>query len=419
MANGTSNLTVTLDTGDVENLTFLTSTLEPITDDFDLGISKETLARFSLIVNAILTPIICVVGLIINGLGIGVLWRNTKQQRMSVYQYLCALTIMDVLFLATGVVRASPGILIYFDAHLSNYIETHMKLGIVYLDMIFSYTSSAMIVVMSFDRLVALVRPLHVKSTFLAKYPLCVIFLSFLFNTVFLLPLPINSEVVMFQDRNRSEYLFRFKPYTKGFMNVFVLIQSIVHNFVPITCLIFTSIAIPLQHYRIIQNRKEGLNKKTTSVANKQMKITWVVVIIAFLYVLLSAPTFVIKVLQFVNPDYGFEGKYRMVLWFTVDLNNLFSYINAANDFFIYIIVSNQYRDIFKTQYCMCCGSRAEDRDGSSGNNWSAGPQSIEHKVSARIQALQYEHQQQKHQKTDHTVSARMEALKNELRQNK
>ena len=46
------------------------------------------------------------------------------------------------------------------------------------------------------------------------------------------------------------------------------------------------------------------------------------------------------------------NGKYRLVFWFVVDLGKCLAYVNAANDFIVFYLVSNNYRWVFKEMYC-------------------------------------------------------------------
>ena len=317
-------------------------------------ISPDFATGFSFITNAYVTPALCIVGLLCNSLGLNVLWKDVKQQKVSVYKYLLALVCFDITFLAISLIRVTPSIVGIFDLHLSKYIDSHMKLGIVYADMSFSYTAKGMILVMSCERLVSLVKPLHVKNMWLSKYPLTVIFVCFIFNAIFLLPVPINAEVVTLQDGNQTDYMFKFKNH-EAFMKSYMIVQVVVQDFFPITCLVIINMAIPLQYYRITRKRLSTLNINSESVTDQQGKITITVLIITVLYILLITPTVVVKFLQFFDLNYSIHGKYRLVLWFAIDVNNLLSYINAANDFLVYFLVSNNNRNLLKRKFCGCC----------------------------------------------------------------
>jgi len=85
------------------------------------------------------------------------------------------------------------------------------------------------------------------------------------------------------------------------------------------------------------------------------------VLYITIFYFLFSIPDIFIKTRPYFNKEYNFSDKYRSSFWMVSDLSNIFSYLSAANDFIIYILVSDHYRRIFKNMYCVCLKSSERD----------------------------------------------------------
>ena len=330
-----------------------------IDDAFVPMLPEDFVKDFGFVATAIVTPVLCIIGIFGNSLGVGIIWRDMRRQKMSIHMYLFALILFDIIFLAISLVRVVPSIIEPTNRHLANYVDAHMKYIVIYLDMNFTYASRAMVFVMSCERLLSLVKPLHVKNMWLGKYPVRIITICFTFNALFLMPVPINSEVVLLPVGNSSEYIFRFKNY-KTFMASYWLIQVIVQEIIPILSLIIINIAIPVQFYRISKERLSSLTINQHSMGKQQKKLTVTVMIITAMYILLSLPMIVILCLQYVSPDYSTRGKYRLIFWFAVDITNLLSYVNAANDFLVYFLVSNKYRALFKKRLC-CCLDRASE----------------------------------------------------------
>lgn len=332
-------------------------------------LSKEAYENFGFISKLFVRPIICVLGLIGNLLGFGVLWKDTKQQKLSIYLYLCSLTSFDTAYLFVGLVRAIPQFIALYNDKEANYIEEHMKLGSIYVDMVLSHTTVAIIIVMSIERLMALVRPFTVKHAWIAKYPRRIIVLCFLFNIFFLLPYPIFFEVDYYDASNTTVYFLKFKESATEFMDKFMLLQTIVDFIIPECVLLFTNTAIAVMYSRTMRHRETTLNMMSQGLMNKQTKITAAVFLITFMYFLLSLPNLFIKLMAFVDPEYSFNGKYKLVFWLFIDISNLFTYINAANDFVIYILVSNHYRRVFLRMYCKsrCCGGTRQQEDDNMG----------------------------------------------------
>lgn len=340
--------------------------LNPV-EDSDAGsiISEEAYEQFSFITNVIVTPAICAVGLSANCFGIGVLYRASALDKLAIYTYLCSLTMLDGIFLFSGLIRGIPDWIRVYDKYLANAIEQHANQGVIYVDMILTYTVTSVIVVIAVERLMALTRPFTVKNSVLAKHPKKIVFLCFLLNAIFLIPFPVNFEVSSFQNmENRTEYYLRYKLYAIKFMDEYNLVHTVVHNLIPSMVLLVVNIAIPVSFARIRQRR--AALKTSSSDAGKQTKITLAVFVLTVLYFLFTIPDTFIKTRAYFDKDYSFSGKYKLSFWFFVDISNLFSYLNAANDFIIYILVSDHYRRIFKQVYCKCIKTTEESSDMKS-----------------------------------------------------
>lgn len=305
-------------------------------------------------INIIVTPIVCFLGLVGNVLGVGVLWTDSRRQKLSVYEYLCALTICDALYLFFGLLRSIPHVVQIHDTYRANYIEEHMKIYTIYIDIILTYTSTHLVIVMAVERFIALVKPFKVKDLLFTKYPRLTILSILALNMVIFLPFPISFEVSSFKNNdNATEYFLRFKPRLQDVMNQYMFVQTILYNYIPATIFLIVNIGIPVAYARVIRNRKTDL-QMCSSHNSRQMKITLMVLCITTMYLLFSLTDLFVKTLGFVDNAYSIGGQFDIVFWFFTDFTNLFMYLNAANDFIIYILVSNHYRKIFSSMYCRC-----------------------------------------------------------------
>lgn len=316
-------------------------------------ISEEAYERFSFVMNAVTIPIVCVVGLTANLLGLCVLFRASKLEKLTIHIYLCFLTCLDSLFLTLGFIRSIPKCIHFYDKYLGNSLEVHSNLGLIYVDMILTYATGSVIAVMAVERSFALIRPFALKDFVLTNYPKTIVFLCVVGNAILLCPFQINFEVGSFQDsENRTEYYLRYKEYAESFMDAFTIFHTVVNNFIPGVTLIGATIAMLAS---LSQYRKRGLSQqRQSSIGRKQMKITIAVLCITIFYFLFSIPEIFIKTVSYFDKDYSFSGRYRLSFWLLMDISNAFSYLSAANDFVIYILVSDQYRKIFVEMYCVC-----------------------------------------------------------------
>ena len=247
------------------------TTRPPVGSPWEPGISEAAVKSFSYITKSFVTPPVCLIGFIGNILGVGVLWRQAKQQKLSIFWYLSALTFMDIIFLGLGIAASAPVFVSIYDSNLSKYLVAHMKRALSYFDMISLHTARLTVLVMSCERLLSIARPFHVKNTWFAKYPLRIILACLFFNAAFALPFLINGTVVTKHKQNRTEYVYTFRNYDT-FMSQYWLVQVVVQSFIPVVILIAVNIAIPLQFYRASTRLRSAL--KSSPKDSLQGKIT-------------------------------------------------------------------------------------------------------------------------------------------------
>lgn len=317
--------------------------------------SQETYQQFSDIANDIFTPILCSVGLIANVFSLSVLYRASRMEKLTIHVYLCFLTLLDSTFLFVGLIRSIPKVMNRFDKYLANDIEQHANLGFIYFDMVLTYTTGTLIVVMSVERLLALIRPFSLKDSWLTKYPKIIVALCVCSNAAFLSPFPINFEVASFQNfENQTEYYLRYKKYAAEFMDRYMIAHTVINNYIPATILLCSTTRMLIFFWTF---RQRALTlRKHASHGRRQIKISVAVLCITIFYFLFSIPDIFIKTRPYFNADYSFSGKERWSFWMWSDLSNIFSYMSAANDFIIYILVSDHYRRIFMNLHCPCVG---------------------------------------------------------------
>ena len=306
-------------------------------------------------------PAVGIVGLIGNCLGVGVLRRQAKQQKLSIFWYLLALTSIDVLFLLCGIIDGIPFNVKTFDKDLGKYLIAHFRLGLSYIDINCIHTARYFVVVMSCERLISVVRPFHVKNTWFARHPKRIIFACLLFNAIFLLPVPVNATVVTINSDNSTSYAFTFNNY-KTFMATWWVAESIVHSFIPMAILVPVNIALPIFIYRASLALRASRNATQKGGTSQQGKVTATVLVITINYIILSIPLVAAKWFQYISPEFSLHGRYRLVFWFFADVGKCFAYVNAANDFFIFFLVSKNYRSVFKKMYCGRCSGKSSKK---------------------------------------------------------
>lgn len=321
------------------------SSKQPIVD-----ISPEFYKRFAFTVNLILTPLICIFGLAGNIVGLRVLGKGSKNKRMTVYTYLLALMTFDILYLILGLSESITEAIAVFDRYLGHLVLEHFAFARSYIDSVLNHVSSALLIFMSLERFIALVSPFTVKDYKFSRYPGTFICVTLLLASIYLLPFILSVHVVAFEnEENRTEYSSEpkrnyFIPFDK-----FLLFEAILLNYLAPLAVLTLNVMIVVTYSRYLKQRSTTL---TINQSDDQKKITVVVLCVAAMYILLSLPDVFIKTMLFIDDDYSFYGEFSIIFFFFISISDLMARINAATDFFIYVLVSSHHRAVFASMLC-------------------------------------------------------------------
>lgn len=322
-------------------------------DDINDKISEDTVKEFAFLCNAILIPVVCLFGIISNCIGICVIWGDIRGKTMSTYLYIFGLMIFDIAFLAGGLAKVAPWLVFPFNTELSQSMRAQMKLGTLFADMTFTLSARTVVCVLSLERFLSLIRPPYVmKHIWITKHPIRIILTCFMCTLVFLLPIPLNSDVVMLeQSDNRTEYVLQYKDH-ENVMRIYLKIEVVIEEALPVLYLILISMVIPWKFF-YTDNKQ---NMYSRMLACKNRTVTLVVMLFLAVYILLTLPSVVVKSLQAVDEDtYHTHGKYGRTICLITDLNNLLLYLNAASDFVVVYVASKWYRARANKMLCGRC----------------------------------------------------------------
>lgn len=326
-----------------EYITHENSTMLQEADDPAIfAISQEAHDRFTFVVNTVLSPTVCLIGIIGNSFGLHVLSRDPNKKKITIYTYLFSLMMFDVLFLFVGLVFTTLDTIRFFDDGLGYYIYIYSETPKGYCHLALKHVMAALLIIMSAERLLSLAFPLKVKSFWLSSYPRVIITVAAIFSAVYTIPFVITFNPTVFKnENNQTVYVILVKPYLSGLFDTYTYINTIVlHYIAPLTVIVLNTLIV------VIYSRN---NKKSTSLRKSQdtfhqTKITIVVLCVAGMYVLLSLPNMFQHTLTFVDDRYNFFGKYHLTFEVFVRLGDFLARVNAAVDFYVYIFVSNHYR---------------------------------------------------------------------------
>lgn len=360
--------------GDLHHLDNVT-TAQPI-DAYNepfIKISEETFKQTTFIVKVILTPVVCVLGIIGNSIGLVVLRHDSQLQSPSFYVYMRALMTFHIVTAVNRIVFTIPNFIEIYNYYLGNYLASHYGRIRLYVDKLFSCLSAGVLTAMSTERLRALLNPFTFKNIWLSKYPFRVVAVMFIMFAVFLIPFTVCCKPTTFvNSENRTEYRTRERSdFWKHFMDEYVMIETIVQHYVAPLCVLTANLAIPIVYYRYL-NSTVLADNVTTPRKKQQKKMTTIVLCIVALYLLMSVCPMFALTLDYVNEEYSFSGRHSAVYYFFMMLGKFFEHVAAAFDCIIYIFVSKHFWRIFLIKFCKRCVHRPKSVSsvcsGSSNN---------------------------------------------------
>ena len=335
----------------VMNVTF--PSMFPPWTQAEFSVPFDLFVRVSLVVNAILSPSVCVFGLFGNGLGLYVLWHDMKYQKQSIYRYMFSLMLFDNIYLIFGLLIGVTSIIQYYDFVLSNRLMTYLTFVAAYVDMVIYHTTSILLMVMALERLTALLRPLTVKQTWLYRFPRRIIVVILVTFAALAMPFPAGVEIFTYTFYNVTMLDMRSRPAFAVFHEKWSTVETVLSCIYPICMLVF-NIAIPVAYCRYLYRRRLHLPDMSTN-DTQQLRITMTVLWVTVLYMLLAMPKIFLQVIIFfVDSAYDHDGIHRLTFYFYTFIGDFFARINAANDFLLYVLFTERYRRILSVIFTRC-----------------------------------------------------------------
>ena len=305
-------------------------------------------------------PTICLCGLIGNGMAVKVLYRTARHFRQSIYIYMCALTVIDTLYMIISLIRCAIAIVKTFNETIYYLIYGYSFAALMFLDMSMSDASVFILIIMTIERFFAIRNPLRVKEIVIAKRPFLFIVGSCAFVICMIIPLPFCLDLKEIEtNANTTEYQVVPKTDMIQFLNYYTAAHSIILNYLPFLIIVSLNIALPIQYAKSIKNSSLG---SFSNAADSQLRLLATVCVVTLTYALLALPQIFIETLSVIDNRYNIRGSERNIFWLMEDVNNVLTNINMAVDFIIYILMSKVYRKRFLTMFCLRKNQSAGDR---------------------------------------------------------
>ena len=177
-----------------------------ITDNTERGpfifFSGDFIRTFDIIINAIITPFVCVIGIVLNSVGLSLLRRDSNTNSQSFQFHMLCLLFVQTATLLLGLLRSVPVIIETYDYYLGHNIQTHWQPWVVYLDKLLNHMSTFILLAMSIERLCLLVKPFTFKEYLLTRRPKTTVFIASCVSAVYLIPFAVCLQVKSFFNTN-------------------------------------------------------------------------------------------------------------------------------------------------------------------------------------------------------------------------
>ena len=315
-------------------------------------LSDKNYDYYAYIIYSFVIPSICFCGFVGNCMAVAVLSRTARQRKQSIYIYMCALTIVDTIYMLISIVRCLPVIIRSFDKKLYNYIYCHSLAAMVYFDISVSAISVVILILMSTERLIAIRNPLSVKNTVIAKRPFLFIACTCIFVFLTVAPLPFMMKVTeSITYENETIYETIIDPQMADIFETYVATETFLLSYLPFVSILGLNIAIPIQYRKTRKQCNQMLTSVNVSVSNN-LRIMATVFIVTLMYSLLALPQMFIQTLSIIDQRFSVQGSEENMFWFLSDISNMLINLNMAIDFIIYILMSKIYRERFWAMFC-------------------------------------------------------------------
>ena len=132
-----------------------------------------------------------------------------------------------------------------------------------------------------------------------------------------------------------------------------------------LTTLFFTTIAVTttitaFRLRRVVQWRQRSTSSVAATSSIKEIVLTKTLVATSVLFIVCLAPTIMVQIASFVEPEFYFTGRYYNLVYALRNVMAFFQASNSSFNFFIYYNMSTRYRETLRDIFRLCVRKRKE-----------------------------------------------------------
>ena len=126
-----------------------------------------------------------------------------------------------------------------------------------------------------------------------------------------------------------------------------------------VTIAVTTTITV-VKLRRVVQWRQSSTSSVAATSSIKEIALTKTLVATSVLFIVCLAPTIMVQIASFVEPEFFFTGRYYNLVYLLTNVMLFFRVSNSSINFFIYYNMSTRYRQTLRDIFRLCLRKRPE-----------------------------------------------------------
>ena len=316
------------------------------------AVSQNLQERFEWITNVYITPIVAIIGITGNSVGLWVLAKNHDKRAQTIYPYLFALMASHIPSLILSLLLTLKEVLLFTDPVIGSLVNSYVLLYPSYIVYTLRCVTAAMVILMSTERLKALLQP-RANGNNPKKNARWIILTVIIVSVVFMIPQYAVREVAKVTTMdNQTMYTALVKPENIDIFVIHVFIVAIALHYMAPAVVLVLGIMLLVTFSRHLKQRNALASNQRSNI--NQTKLTVMVVCVAGMFIGFSIPIVFLQTLVFIDRRYNFDGEYKATFFLLANMADLFARLNACIDVIVYILAANDFRSILHKIFCKC-----------------------------------------------------------------
>ncbi|KAL3869107.1 hypothetical protein ACJMK2_041832 [Sinanodonta woodiana] len=330
-------------------------------------ISKELSDEITFLLECLVFPILTIFGLTGNITSLVILLHSKMRTPSGIC--LASLTISDTLFLITNMMRKSTCIIDRINTLVSSNFNATSFAALFYLKLSFSRITTWITVLISVERLIAVILPLKVKMLVTKRRMLAASIFIYVTTLASISPIAAQYKVGYVYDpklKTEIAYISTSDFYNNNINSLKIhneYFLTIVFRYIPMILMVILNvvIAITLGRGRRWRNTMQLFGRNEQRL-KEETRITIMLLVVAVIFLLCLTPGDVLLIASDVITGFRFLGTQHNIFLVLSDVSLLFEIFNSSVNFVIYMTWNKQFNTIYMNWFCKCMHKNIKSR---------------------------------------------------------